>query len=86
MPIEPSSSHQRKYTTISIPTPLFQQVEKKIEATGFRSATEFIVYVTRVAISEGEIPGIGGAEGRPRRPEGDTTLTPGGIREEFARR
>lgn len=51
MPIDAANS-PRKYTTISIPTPLFQQVEKKIEGTGFRSATEFIVYVTRVAITE----------------------------------
>lgn len=52
MPFTPSNSNARKYTTISIPTPLFQQVEKKIDGTGFRSATEFIVYVTRVAIAE----------------------------------
>ncbi|HLE96248.1 MAG TPA: hypothetical protein VI997_02665 [Candidatus Thermoplasmatota archaeon] len=86
MPLEPSAPNVRKYTTISIPTPLFQQVEKKIEGTGFRSATEFIVYVTRVAIAEGEtMPGM--MDTRPRRPTEEAGLgTPGAVREELARR
>lgn len=40
----------RKYTTISIPTALYQRVEEIIEAHGYRSATEYIVHATRVAL------------------------------------
>ena len=42
---------ERKYTTISIPTQLYKNVEKSIEGTGFRSVTEFIVYVTRETLA-----------------------------------
>lgn len=42
---------ERKYTTISIPTQLYKNVEKVIEGTGFRSVTEFIVFVTRETIA-----------------------------------
>jgi metal-responsive CopG/Arc/MetJ family transcriptional regulator len=39
-----------KYTTISIPRELYERVSKIIEDTGFRSATEYIVYLTRQAV------------------------------------
>ena len=39
-----------RYTTISIPQPLYQEVKKAIEGTGFRSPTEFLVYVTRLSL------------------------------------
>lgn len=42
---------ERKYTTISIPTQLYKNVEKVIENTGFRSVTEFIVFVTRETLA-----------------------------------
>ena len=38
-----------KYTTISIPRELYERVSKIIEDTGFRSPTEYIVYLTRQA-------------------------------------
>ena len=41
---------ERKYTTISIPQPLYQEVKRAIEGTGFRSPTEFLVYVTRLSL------------------------------------
>jgi hypothetical protein len=40
-----------KYTTISIPRELYARVEKLIAGTGFRSATEYIVYLTRNAVA-----------------------------------
>lgn len=40
----------RRYTTISIPQPLYQEIKKAIEGTGFRSPTEFLVYVTRLSL------------------------------------
>lgn len=51
-----------KYTTISIPQPLYQEIKKHIEGTGFRSPTEFLVYVTRLSL-QGQQPEI-----RPRGP------------------
>jgi metal-responsive CopG/Arc/MetJ family transcriptional regulator len=39
-----------KYTTISIPRELYERVAKIIEDTGFRSPTEYIVYLTRQAV------------------------------------
>jgi len=40
-----------RYTTISIPRELYARVEKLIEGTGFRSPTEYIVYLTRQAVA-----------------------------------
>ncbi len=39
-----------KYTTISIPRELYERVSGMIADTGFRSATEYIVYLTRQAV------------------------------------
>ena len=39
-----------KYTTISIPRELYERVATIIEDTGFRSPTEYIVYLTRQAV------------------------------------
>ena len=39
-----------KYTTISIPRELYERVGALIEDTGFRSPTEYIVYLTRQAV------------------------------------
>ena len=39
-----------KYTTISLPKALYGRVEKLIEGTGFRSPTEYIVYLVRQAV------------------------------------
>lgn len=50
-----------KYTTISIPQPLYHEIKKHIEGTGFRSPTEFLVYVTRLSLA-----GNLGQDVRPR--------------------
>jgi metal-responsive CopG/Arc/MetJ family transcriptional regulator len=39
-----------RYTTISIPRELYERVIKIIADTGFRSPTEYIVYLTRQAV------------------------------------
>ena len=44
------SDRKMKYTTISIPRELYERVSKIIEDTGFRSPTEYIVYLTRQAV------------------------------------
>ena len=40
-----------RYTTISIPRELYARVEAIIHDTGFRSPTEYIVYLTRQAVA-----------------------------------
>lgn len=40
-----------KYTTISIPKELYLRLEEIIKGTGFRSPTEYIVYLTRQAVA-----------------------------------
>lgn len=60
---EPKSGEGKaKYTTISIPQPLYMEIKKHIEGTGFRSPTEFLVYVTRLSL-QGQQPEV-----RPRGP------------------
>lgn len=49
--LTPDNRPERKYTTISIPTQLYKNVEAAIEGTGFRSVTEFIVFVTRETLA-----------------------------------
>ena len=44
------TERKAKYTTISIPRELYERVGALIEDTGFRSATEYIVYLTRQAV------------------------------------
>lgn len=39
-----------RYTTISIPQPLYAEIKKAIAGTHFRSPTEFLVYVTRLSL------------------------------------
>ena len=44
------SERKTKYTTISIPRELYRRVEGVIEGTGFRSPTEYIVFLVRQAV------------------------------------
>ncbi len=44
------ADRKSKYTTISIPRELYERVSNMIEDTGFRSPTEYIVYLTRQAV------------------------------------
>ncbi len=43
---------QRKYTTITIPQPLFDKIKKKIEPTGFSSVSDYVTYVLRETMAE----------------------------------
>ena len=43
---------QKKFTTVSIPTPLFQKIKKRIGNTGFTSVSSYVTYVLREIISE----------------------------------
>jgi Arc/MetJ-type ribon-helix-helix transcriptional regulator len=44
----------KKFTTVSIPTPLFKKVEERIEGTGFTSVSGYVTYVLREVVSEEE--------------------------------
>lgn len=44
----------KKYTTISIPTPLAEKIKKRIEGTGFTSLSSYVTYVLREVISNTE--------------------------------
>ncbi|RLF26858.1 MAG: CopG family transcriptional regulator [Thermoplasmata archaeon] len=41
----------KKYTTISIPTPLAEKIKKRIEGTGFTSLSSYVTYVLREVLS-----------------------------------
>lgn len=42
---------KRRYTTITIPTPLFEKIEKVIERTGFSSVSDYATYILRETIA-----------------------------------
>jgi Arc/MetJ-type ribon-helix-helix transcriptional regulator len=44
----------KKFTTVSIPTPLFKKIEKRIKGTGFTSVSSYVTYVLREVVSEEE--------------------------------
>ena len=41
----------KKYTTISIPTPLAEKIKNRIQGTGFTSLSSYVTYVLREVIS-----------------------------------
>jgi Arc/MetJ-type ribon-helix-helix transcriptional regulator len=45
---------QNKFTTVSIPTPLFKKVEERIKETGFTSVSSYVTYVLREIVAEEE--------------------------------
>jgi hypothetical protein len=64
-PAPATESGKGKYTTISIPQPLYLEVKKAIEGTGFRSPTEFLVYVTRLSLQTPLVKDEARARGPP---------------------
>ncbi len=46
------SDEEKKYTTVSIPTPLFKKIEERIKGTGFTSVSSYVTYVLREIIAE----------------------------------
>ncbi|MFQ6051851.1 MAG: CopG family transcriptional regulator [Candidatus Hydrothermarchaeota archaeon] len=45
---------EKKFTTVSIPTPLFEKIKKRIEGTGFTSVSSYVTYVLREIVAEEE--------------------------------
>ena len=42
---------RKKFTTISIPTPLAEKIKKQIKGTGFTSLSSYVTYVLREVVS-----------------------------------
>lgn len=40
-------AEEKKYTTVSIPTPLFEKIQQKIKDTGFTSVSDYVTFVLR---------------------------------------
>ena len=40
-----------KYTTVSIPSPLYQKIKKRIDGTGFTSVSDYVTYVLREVLA-----------------------------------
>jgi len=51
---ERKKGEKKKFTTISIPTPLFEKIKKRIEGTGFTSVSSYVTYVLRELLAEKE--------------------------------
>ena len=45
---------QEKFTTVSIPTPLFKKVKERIRGTEFTSVSGYVTYVLREIVAEEE--------------------------------
>lgn len=43
---------RKRYKTISIPEQLYKQLEELVKNTGFRSPTEYILYILRRSLAE----------------------------------
>ncbi|MEM3526552.1 MAG: hypothetical protein QXV37_03975 [Candidatus Jordarchaeaceae archaeon] len=49
--------NSKKFTTVSIPTPLFEKIKERIKNTGFTSVSSYVTYVLREIIAEEEEEG-----------------------------
>jgi Arc/MetJ-type ribon-helix-helix transcriptional regulator len=43
---------KRKYTTITIPAPLFEKVKEEIKDTGFSSVSDYATFVLRETVAK----------------------------------
>ena len=54
MNAEKEIKEKKKFTTISIPTPLFEKIKERIKGTGFTSVSSYVTYVLRELLAEKE--------------------------------
>jgi len=47
-----TAAAKRKYTTITIPTKLFEKLQEKITDTGFSSVSDYATYILRDTLAE----------------------------------
>ena len=52
-----SEPEEKKLTSVSIPTPLFQQIEERLKGTNFKSVSDYVSYVLTEVVSEEEEAG-----------------------------
>jgi len=45
-----ASRSREEYVTLSIPKPLYEKTQRAIEGTGFRSVTEYAIFVLRESL------------------------------------
>ncbi len=45
---------ERRFTTISIPTPLYNKIKERIKGTGFTSVSSYVTFVLREVLAEVE--------------------------------
>ena len=48
------SASKGKYTTVSIPTTLYNRIKRLIEGTGFTSVSQYVTYVLREVVAAHE--------------------------------
>ena len=51
---EAEEKSTKKFTTVSIPKPLFKKVQDRIKGTGFTSVSSYVTYVLREIVAEEE--------------------------------
>jgi len=54
MSAEKEIKEKKKFTTISIPAPLFEKIKERIKGTGFTSVSSYVTYVLRELLAEKE--------------------------------
>ena len=58
-----TATAKRKYTTITIPTKLFEKMQEKIRDTGFSSVSDYATYILRDTLAEMALSKQKGAKG-----------------------
>lgn len=51
-----TTKRKGKFTTVSIPIPLFKKIEKHIAETGFTSVSSYVTYILREIIASSDKP------------------------------
>ena len=46
------ATERRKYTTITIPTKLFEKIQERIKDTGFSSVSDYATYILRDTLAD----------------------------------
>lgn len=59
LPKQDTANRKRDYVTLSVPRELYEHAEKAIEGTGFRSVTEYAIFLLREALLMKPGKGVG---------------------------
>lgn len=49
-----AKGREKKYTTISIPRPLYDKLKKVIKGTGFTSVSDYVTFILRELLKTGK--------------------------------